>query len=701
MNKTKNWLLILLPVFGRSRLPLFALFLLTILFLISPLNAGENKNKDDVSFEEILEMSLDELLALPITIASTKGETLMQSSSTVTIIDREMLERFSFRDLASAVEFIGGVNSYRNYFNQHIITVRRILQDGYTNKNLLMIDGIPTFASVAGETTFDRINLRDVERIEILKGPASVLYGTQAYTGAFNVVLRHSKENSRSINVFAGGGNNGAYSFGANFRINKSGLKALVSASATNSHRHAYSFVGENGDTVDSKTYIDTQIFTGSLSIGAHKFLLNIHRHDDDYLGVTPSVHRGAGENVRYEGLLASYGYNHKWNETNESRLQLYYDWNTRDYPRDNLDELRAHAAGYRLGATLRNLLKVNENIHLEIGGAYDYRKSKELSNYLVDTNENISFNNMNDKEVYEYSAYAQLEWKLAPFQLVVGSRYTGNEFFGNNLSTRAALVYAITPGNVLKLIAGQSYRSPNLFELNFMTAQKTIFGNPDLKPETSDVLELVYQYGKGNVFLQVGGFLARYDNKIFRRNGDAYDPDGNLHQDVNVYANGEQFTSYGLEIEFKLLNPKLFNFYLNADYIHGNDGDRVFDDRSSYGLPGTYYFNFKSAPKFTLSAGIHRRWGKLGAAAKVMHVGKTDGPYLPEPGHTLVDLELDYRHTVGGVRLKHGVSISNLLGDETWYPEYVRRRVVNAIPGLTKIGFFYSLTVNLETNSR
>ncbi|MCP4149346.1 MAG: TonB-dependent receptor [bacterium] len=690
MNMTKNITAVLL-----------LLLLFAFLTPSFPLWAGDQKNEDDVSFREILEMSLEELLELPITVSSTKGETLLRSSSTVTILDREMLERFNFRDLASAIEFIGGVDVYRTYFNQHLVTVRRILQDGYTNKNLLMIDNVPTFASVAGETTFDRIHLEDVERIEILKGPASVLYGSQAYTGAFNVVLRQPGKNGWSLDFNSGVGNHRGNAFRGGFRIKKNRLSAMVSVSSTGGQRHAYSFSGENGEVIDSETYIDSRMLTASLSYGSHKFLLNIYRHYDDFLGVTPSRHRGAGEIVLYEGLLAAYRCVHQWDEKFQTRSQVYYDWNVRDYPRDNIVELHSHAAGFRLGGNIRNLLSLNKKLHLETGAEYDYRKSDELSNYLLESGVEVEDNNMKDKAVYEYSIYGQLEWNLDPFLVVAGGRFTGNEFFGGNLSTRMTLVYAVNKANSLKLIVGQSYRSPNLFELNFMTAQKTIFGNPDLNPETSDVIELVYQYGKRRFFIQASGFLAGYKNKIFRKKGDAYDPDGNFHRDVNVYANGEPFTSYGLELECKYLHPESVNVYLNASYISGNDGDRVFDERESYGLPGTYYYNFKCTPRLTVSGGIHKNWGRFGTSARFSHVGETDGPYLPVPGHTLVDLEFNYQHRFNGFLMKHNLSVSNVLGHEVWYPEYVRRRIVNSVPGSGKTGIFYSISVSFTKRSR
>jgi len=100
---------------------------------------------------------------------------------------------------------------------------------------------------------------------------------------------------------------------------------------------------------------------------------------------------------------------------------------------------------------------------------------------------------------VSEYSGYAQLDWKPSPaWRAVLGSRFTQNELFGENISSRGSLVYTINEKNAIKFIAGQSFRAPSLFELYFITPSQTIFGNENLQPETADTFELGYQHARG-----------------------------------------------------------------------------------------------------------------------------------------------------------------------------------------------------------
>src|SRR3989442_8094237 len=104
-----------------------------------------------------------------------------------------MIEQSSFRDVEEALQVVAGISVSRSYLLQGMVTSRGILQELYANKNLLLIDGVPTWHAITGESRLERISINDIERIEILKGPASVLYGSQAFTGAINIVTRTAK----------------------------------------------------------------------------------------------------------------------------------------------------------------------------------------------------------------------------------------------------------------------------------------------------------------------------------------------------------------------------------------------------------------------------------------------------------------------------------------------------------------------------
>ena len=93
---------------------------------------------------------------------------------------------------------------------------------------------------------------------------------------------------------------------------------------------------------------------------------------------------------------------------------------------------------------------------------------------------------------------------------------------------------------NTIKFIAGQSFRTPNFFELYFRTPDsKTAVGNDDLEPEKANTLELGYQYADKNFYLQALAYHSIYKNKIHRVNQSWTFEDGTFVENANVYKIG------------------------------------------------------------------------------------------------------------------------------------------------------------------
>ena len=134
----------------------------------TPPQSGENPLK-------IEELSLESLLNTPVEISSKTAETIFQTTSTVSVIDQETIRRYNFRSVAEAVGTLAGFDVLRTHIMRDVPTSRGILEEHYANKVLVMINGVAQWSAVTGEANLDRVDINDVERIEVLKGPASVL----------------------------------------------------------------------------------------------------------------------------------------------------------------------------------------------------------------------------------------------------------------------------------------------------------------------------------------------------------------------------------------------------------------------------------------------------------------------------------------------------------------------------------------------
>jgi outer membrane receptor for ferrienterochelin and colicin len=132
----------------------------------------------DLSTEELLNMSLDELLNVKVTSASKKSQSLLESPSAIEIITKEELEILKCNRLSECLEFATGmssVNGEGNIFST--TTIRGNTLVNYNTNTLLLVDGIPILNTYHGSFNLDMMPLSSIQRIEIVKGANSVLYG--------------------------------------------------------------------------------------------------------------------------------------------------------------------------------------------------------------------------------------------------------------------------------------------------------------------------------------------------------------------------------------------------------------------------------------------------------------------------------------------------------------------------------------------
>jgi outer membrane receptor protein involved in Fe transport len=618
-----------------------------------------------------------------VTITASAGENVVGSSSTVSLLDRKILDRFAFRDVAAALDSLAGMAVQRTYLKQRLLTSRGIIQEMYANKNLVMIDGVPLWHAVSGEHNLDRVGLPELRRIEALKGPASVLYGSQAYTGAVNLVLRKVDAGERAGEFYSGVGRDGANEGGIHARIGTdNGFGVLVAANGARGPRSHFRFTDESGKTGDVTDYLDTSNLTVRATYKAHTLLLNRYDHREGLLGATPTFAQGAGGRHDVEGAAAAYKLKQNLGVNWTLEGLAFYDWNERDYTRIIATGERARIGGYRSGGGLKAGYTVSPALTFTAGGDYEHRYSKEFSTYTATT----LANSIPGRTVWERSALGQLVWKEGAFNVIAGTRYTENALSGGALTSRATGVYKLSENRSVKLIAAQAFRSPSLVELYSNTS--AIRGNPALKPETSDSLELAYVAQVGDLFVQALGYYAKYADKIFR-------VPYALNPAVNTYANGAEFNAVGVELEARYSHRTHGDLFLNLDWIRGGDGDAVPDTV----VTGQTSYNFKYIPRWNAAAGYARRWGAFSGSLVARYTPAVDGPRkvngrnVQVDGFLLLDATVGYEHKVGRAQVRHSVSATNLLDADVAYPEFSRRRI-NQVPLGADPGLFYRLSL-------
>lgn len=668
---------------GAAAKSLFLYFLISI--LTAP--AVYAQEKDSLTLDKISNLSLEDLLDIKVKVSASLPAKLYGSPSTVTVIDRNTIEKYNFLSVAEAIRIIAGVEVLQSNLDVNIPTFRGMLQNYYANKILLMINNIPTWQPIYGNGTIDRISINDIERIEVLKGPASVLYGTNAFTGVINIITREAGENSVNARLTAGIPYSGSAAVNLNYFSRDFHL--FVSGSSDYETREPYQLkmapdITKYGQT--ERYGKDTLIYFGEdyrkysinlfSSYKGHSLFLNYFGHSYNIPGVSLSFATGSGHPLTDRGTMAGYKFETNLNDKTKFLLNLNYDYYWRFFTQnaDATSGIRFSADRY-LGAA-KLIYSFNETISSEIGG--DIQQGNCLGHYAIDprTDAVTNVNLDHSKSITEWSMFLQTYFDYGWLTFSGGLRYTGNETFGNHISARLSANLNINRYNTVRINFGQSFRTPNLLELYF--SHWTIVGNPSLNPEKNNTFEISYSFGFDNFLTQITGYYSAYSNLIQRIR---------TSENLSVpatYRNVSDFDAKGIEIELRYNNPEILNGFANYTYMKG-EGSAA-------------YSNFRFIPAHTISAGVNKSFDAFFASANVHGYSETDGLLERIPFQLLADIHFGFKHKFGDINLTHTVSIKNLTGSDMLIPEYIRQRPnINSLP-TAAFGrrIVYSLNLNI-----
>lgn len=631
--------------------------------------------KDQI--DSISELSLEDLINIEVDIASTDKRNLQNTPSSVTVINSADLLSYNFLTLSEALESVVGVSIYRTYLKRDLPTTRGILQDIYANKTLILINKVPLWNAVTGEGSLERIAIGDIEQIEILKGPASVQYGTNAYSGVVNIVLKQKEQPGAEIS--GGVASFGKRSTGGNYSCTQGDLQVFVSASSTTGNGKPEEFTDEKGVSGKVKEYINSTALTANIAYLDHSLLINSFRSEESFLGFTPDYTSGIGFPHRIEGTMASYGYKHQYRKIC-LRASGIFDMQSRMMVRDQNNSVQANINGYQTSAGVAAAYRFNTHFNAELGVDNNFRKSAEYRNYNTQTGSTVDRlydsvvfdgeNSMSGVSMVENSAVLQVNYQSGRASGTAGCRYTDNSCGGHNISSNAAILFALSDNKSIKLIYGESFRAPSLFELYFK--YPSVLGTKDLKPETCRSLELAYVYAAPKFFVQTLIYWARYDQKIYRKMMYDYALDGHVIKEITIYANGCPADAAGAEFEMSYRNPQIINLFCNLDYVKGISSNTNQDRGND---------NFSYISNCNISAGVSKSIGIVTLSAVTNYYSPSQGQYQTIPQQYTADISAGTKHKLWGKAVSHTIYVKNIADHQRAMPEYVRFRALNEIP--------------------
>lgn len=564
-------------------------------------------------------------------VTATKTEmSVKEAPSAVQVVDSKKLEQTQAKTLHDALKGALGVNVFNDFQGHSNVSIR-----GSESRHvLIMVDG----KRLGGEAAYnsanawdvDRIRMEDVERVEIIRGPAGALYGSDAMGGVINVITKTPNKNIAEINYEYGWYENGNgagyksnlylqgaennYSYKINAGLNKNRPYEVSEGNDANfygkeqplSLNVGYTFDNGNKLSADfsrikeeneqnSKSVTQRVINMGMMGevpqeSTAYSTVANDNKRTDYALTYN-------GNDDKHDWMIRTYKsvYDKNYTSIKDTYKKLFIMGNWRD---------QAHEAPSVKQDTVKRTLSVIEGkdtINLsdkhKMTAGFEYRQDKSEGTRLKKKSTPLpgAGNNVHDAydeaEINYLAAYVQDEFRPDKKWLIIPSvRFDHSDIFGNEVTSNLAATYNAADDVRVKAVVGQGYKTPTVNDLYIfweMYAQNPggpgqfYVGNPDLKPEKSLSYELSVEKDWGDrSTVHLGVFRSEVKDLISTYwTGKLTDDDQDLYPGVNgdqvmAYKNIPEATLQGVELYGSHRLGK--NIYLNAGYTFLDAKDKT-----------------------------------------------------------------------------------------------------------------------------
>ncbi|MGZ2371674.1 TonB-dependent receptor plug domain-containing protein [Ancylomarina sp. YFZ004] len=507
-------------------------------------------------------MSFEELLNQNVVTASKYEQSLSEAPSSITIVTSDDIRDYGYNTLDEALNSQKGfyISNDRNY---SYIGTRGFGRSGdYNNRSKLLINGHTLNENVFGSASFGSalsFNMDLIDRIEIVRGPGSSMYGSGAMLSVINIITKKGHDiDGLDIKTTLGSYNKKEASalWGKTL---ENGIDIVISGIAGQTDGPDLYF--EDLDTPETNHGISngldweklyglySEISKGNLTIKAS--LSNRRKGIPTGAWETDLINTSKSLDLRYYFDLQ---YKKEFNKKLSFLLRSYYDSDNykgkysyesyKSYDKSNSNWLGTEAQ------FIYNINKKNK-----FSGGVGYKYNSEASYKEWDLDETYMDKN---KPYSEFSIYVQDEYKVLPnLRLTAGLRFDYHSFGTNSFSPRLAAIYNITKKSTLKLLYCEAYRTPSFYETQY-EENGYLKANSNIDPERIRTTEVVWEYNPlNNLFIST----ALYQYKMRKLIDQTLDEEDGLVYFQNI----GRVSGKGLEFEIKYKPQNKTTLFVNG----------------------------------------------------------------------------------------------------------------------------------------
>lgn len=468
-----------------------------------------------------------------------------QVGSSVTVVLEEDIRARQYSFFADILKDVAGVSIARNSAFGGVASAR--IRGASSGQTLVVIDGVVMNdpAAPQGGFNFANLDVVDIERIEVLRGPQSLLYGADAIGGV--IFIRTKRAAETGANIFLEGGARGSGRGGATLSAAGDVLSGRLTVSGVHSDGLSRAAIGDEADGFRSVAASGT----ATARLGAQTELDLIARVGDaraEIDGFPPPSFFILDDTLETEDTTEFGFVGRLRHEREHARHAVSLTYNDIDRVNRDAGVETFGAAGNRLSADYLGVFDVLANTTISVGGELE-RIAADVSGV--------------DEAATNGSLFAVLNANFDDVTISVGGRRDEFSNFEGATTARVAGVYRATPNLLLRASWGQGFRAPSLFELNF--DQFGFIPNPDLRPERANGFDAGLRFKSdtakfGVLSVSVTGFHQKVRDQI------AFDFSG------SGYFNIAATRSRGVETEINWTPSQHVEFTGAYAFVDAND---------------------------------------------------------------------------------------------------------------------------------
>ncbi|MDC0663645.1 TonB-dependent receptor plug domain-containing protein [Marinobacter sp. SS21] len=566
--------------------------------------------------QNVESMSLEELMSLQVRIATGTPKSLARAPAVASVITAEELEAMGVQDIDEALELVPGLHvSHGSFIYASRYYIRGIVSN-FNPHTLVLINGIPKsslFLGDRGQRPMARAGfpVKMVERIEIIRGPGSAVYGADAFAGVINIITKAPEDLDGGEASLAYGSFDSGYSF-LRQALDVGPVQGVFSIAYDQSNGDDPTIEADQQSNLDALLGTSASLAPGPVSMGYRNFDLRTDllwsqfrlrmAYRQDRVETAQGINDNLDPDSRFEhhhGMADLTWQAPEFHPDWELDTQLSYLYS--DFRNPNPINLFPPGADFTLigggafpeGARstpelseenarvdVTTLYRGWDDHQLRLGTGYFwgdiFRVTDTTNNQLSPTGAPmpIPTTDISDTERIflpenqrtSYYGFVQDEWAFAPdWELTAGVRYDHYSDFGDTVNPRLALVWTTSPWLTTKLLYGEAFRAPAFFELH-ARSNPVALGNPDLEPETIKSTELAFSLTPSeNWALDINLYHYRIDDLIDFEG----DPGGTF-----TAQNSGRVRGRGIETELRYQLAATAQLLLNYSYQRTRDQD-------------------------------------------------------------------------------------------------------------------------------